>query len=165
MKKERHSVKPVIVERERERERWKYYSALALIIVISFIAYLPVFHNGFLEWDDTAYIGKNPLIFSINLKDIFSQNVMGNWHPFTILTLALEYHLFGLNAAGYHSVNLLLHLLNVILVFYTVFLLSDKIAVALIAALLFGVHPLHVESVAWAAELKDLLYAFFFLAS
>jgi protein O-mannosyl-transferase len=147
-------------------ETWKSYIALAAILLISFLIYLPVFHNGLLTWDDDTYIKNNPLIYSIDLKQIFSTYVLGNYHPFTILTLALEYHFFGLNATGYHAVNLLLHLLNVILVFYTVLLLSDKkVIVALVAALLFGIHPLHVESVAWAAELKDLLYTFFFLAS
>ncbi len=146
-------------------ERWKWHVALGIILLITFLAYLPVFHNGLLAWDDEAYIKNNPLIYSLNLKEIFSHNVMGNWHPFTILTLALEYQLFGLNETGYHAFNLLLHLLNVILVFYAVSLLSDKVVVALVASLLFGIHPLHVESVAWAAELKDLLYTFFFLAS
>jgi len=146
-------------------ERWKYYGALVIILVISFIAYLPVFHNGLLAWDDHSYIKNNPLIYSINLKEIFSQNVLSNYHPLTILTLAIEYQFFGLNATGYHAVNLLLHLLNVMLVFYTIYLLSDKAGVALVASLLFGIHPMHVESVAWAAELKDLLYTFFFLAS
>jgi protein O-mannosyl-transferase len=145
--------------------RWMIYAALAVIVLISVIAYLPVFHNGLLAWDDEGYIKNNPLVYSFSLKDIFSQNSMGNWHPLTILALAAEYHLFGLNPVGYHAVNLLLHILNVLLVFYTVYLISDKAPVALIASLLFGVHPLHVESVAWVAELKDLLYTFFFLAS
>ncbi|MGA2824073.1 MAG: phospholipid carrier-dependent glycosyltransferase, partial [Bacteroidales bacterium] len=146
-------------------DKWKYYIALIIIILISFITYLPVFHNSLLAWDDDGYIKNNPLIYSINLKEIFSQYVLGNYHPVTILTLATEYHFFGSNETGYHVVNLFLHLLNVIFVFYTVFLLSDKAGVALVASLLFGIHPLHVESVAWVAELKDLLYAFFFLAS
>jgi Tfp pilus assembly protein PilF len=145
-------------------DSWKYYGALVIILLISFFIYLPVLHNGFV-WDDEYYIENNPLIYSINLKEIFSQNVLGNYHPFTILTLAIEYHFFGLNETGYHAVNLLLHLLNVILVFYTVFFLSEKAGVALVASLLFGIHPIHVESVAWVAELKDLLYTFFFLAS
>jgi tetratricopeptide (TPR) repeat protein len=146
-------------------ENWKYYGALAIILLISFIAYSPVLQHGLLAWDDDFYIKNNPLVHSINLKEIFSQPVLGNYHPVTMLTLAIEYQLFGLNGTGYHVVNLLLHLLNVLLVFYTVFLLSDKGGVALVAALLFGIHPLHVESVAWVAELKDLLYAFFFLLS
>jgi protein O-mannosyl-transferase len=146
-------------------DQWKYYGALAVILVLSFIAYLPVLHNGLLSWDDHSYIQDNPLIYSFNLGDIFSQNVKSNYHPLTILTLAIEYQFFGLNATGYHAFNLLLHLLNVILVFYAVYLLSNKAGVALVASLLFGIHPLHVESVAWVAELKDLLYTFFFLSS
>jgi protein O-mannosyl-transferase len=146
-------------------DRWKYYGALAFIVILSFVAYLPVLNNGLLSWDDNSYIRDNPLIYSFNLKEIFSRNVISNYHPLTILTLAAEYRIFGLNATGYHAFNLVLHLLNVILVFYAVYLLSDKAGVALLASLLFGIHPIHVESVAWVAELKDLLYTFFFLAS
>lgn len=144
---------------------WKYKGMLMIILLISFFAYLPVLHNGLLDWDDYGYIKNNPLIFSINLKEIFSHNVMWNYHPLTITILAIEYHFFGLNPAGYHAVNLLFHLLNVVLVFYSVSLLSDKIEVALITSLLFGIHPIHVESVAWVAELKDVLYTFFFLSA
>jgi len=146
-------------------ENWKIYLALAIILVISALIYLPVLDNNLLAWDDDGYIKDNPLVYTINLKEIFSQYIMGNYHPLTILTLAIEYKFFGLDPVGYHTVNLLLHVLNVVLVFYAIFLLSEKNSVALIAAFLFGVHPLHVESVAWAAELKDLLYTFFFLAS
>lgn len=145
--------------------RWKLYGSLGLILLISIIAYLPVFQNGLLAWDDDAYIRNNPLLYSFDLKSIFSQYVKSNYHPFTIIILAFEYQLFGLNPAGYHTVNLLLHLVNVILVFYVVHLLSEKSIVALVASLLFGIHPMHVESVAWVAELKDLLYTAFFLAS
>jgi tetratricopeptide (TPR) repeat protein len=148
-----------------KKNKYSELVGLAISVLISLIAYLPAFHNGLLAWDDDYYIKNNPLIFSIDLKAIFSQNIMGNYHPFTILVFAVEYYFFGLNATGYHAVNILLHLLNVILVFYTVYLLSDKAGVALVASLLFGIHPLHVESVAWVAELKDLLYTFFFLAS
>ena len=154
-----------IPKRVKSDDTWKYYGMLGIILLISFAVYLPVFNNKLLAWDDDNYIKNNPLIYSINLKDIFSQYVMGNYHPLTILTLAIEYQLFGLNETGYHVINLLLHLLNVSLVFYSINLLVKKPEVALVAALLFGIHPLHVESVAWAAELKDLLYTFFFLVS
>ena len=82
-----------------------------------------------------------------------------------MLSYSLEYHFWGLSTLGYHLVNILLHLLNTVLVFYVVFLLSKKPEVACIASLLFGIHPMHVESVAWVSERKDLLYAFFYLAS
>lgn len=143
----------------------KYSGLLPIILIISFIAYWPALQNGLLAWDDDNYIKNNPLVHTINLKEIFSTYVMGNYHPLTILTFAAEYQLFGLNETAYHAFNLLLHLLNVVLVFYAILLFSGKSEVAFIASLLFGIHPLHVESVAWAAELKDLLYTFFFLAA
>ena len=138
--------------------------ALSIILLITLIAYLPIFKGGFV-WDDTTYIQNNELIRTINLKDIFSKYQMGNYHPFTMLAFAIEYQVFGLNETGYHIINLLLHLVNVLLVYYSVFLLSKKNNVALIAALLFGIHPLHTESVAWISELKDLLYTSFFLGA
>jgi lipoprotein NlpI len=143
----------------------KYYFPLFLVLLVSFFAYLPVLHNTFVNADDDLYIQNNLLIRTINIKDTFSRFDMGNYHPLTMLIYSIEYHFFGLSERGFHAVNLLIHLLNVILVFHAVSLLSEKTEVALIAALLFGIHPLHVESVAWASELKDLLYAFFFLSS
>ena len=142
----------------------RYYYALFIIAIIAFIVYSPVFQNGFV-WDDDDYIRNNPLIRTINLSEIFSSYVMGNYHPITILGHAIQYKIFDLSESGYHFVNLLIHIFNTLLVFYAIFLLSEKALVSLIAALLFGIHPLHVESVAWAAELKDLLYSFFFICT
>ena len=116
-------------------------------------------------WDDYQYVLDNPLIRSINLSKIFSAYVVGSYNPVTITAYAAEYFFFNLNAGGYHFVNLFFHLLNTSLVFFLVFLLSNKTTVAFIASLLFGIHPLHAESVAWISELKDLLYTFFFLAA
>ena len=143
----------------------EYLAALLAILVISFIAYLPALHGSFVNWDDDKYIQGNALIETINLKKLFSTYVMGNYHPITMLVYALEYHFFGLSETGFHAVSLLFHLANVVLVFYVILMLSNKTVVALVASLLFGIHPLHVESVAWASSLKDLLYTFFFLAS
>lgn len=172
MKKRKENILPQagkrnlsVMAKDPDLEKWKYYGLLAIILLISFIAYFPVLHNSSFVWDDDGYIRNNLLLKTFRLKEIFSRIVMGNYHPFTILVLAIEYHFFGLNATGYHAVNLFLHLLNVIFVFYTVSLLGKKTGVALVAALLFGIHPMHVESVAWASGLKDMLYTFFFLAS
>jgi len=140
------------------------YRITPFILLLTFLVYIPSF-KGMFVWDDNNYIQNNPLITSINLKALFSTYVMGNYHPLTMLGYAIEYQFFGLNATGYHVINLLLHVINVLLVFYTVFYLSNKAIVALIACLFFGIHPMHVESVAWASELKDLLYSLFFLAS
>ena len=140
------------------------YTGLSLILLITFIVYRVSLSNGFVNWDDDKYIQNNPLITFIDLKALFSTYVMGNYHPLTMLGYAIEYQFFGLNATGYHVINLLLHLVNVLLVFYTVFYLSNKTIVALIASLLFGIHPMHVESVAWVTERKDVLYGLFFIA-
>src|ERR1041384_7359931 len=101
-----------------ESGRWQYFTKLAIILVITYISFLPSLKNGFV-WDDEFYIQKNALIHSINLKKIFSEYVVGNYHPLTILALALEYHFFRMHETGYHAINILLHLLNVVLVFYS----------------------------------------------
>ena len=166
-KQKQQKQQPVSSKKRPEKPaagKQKYFLPLFIILLISFIAYLLVLRSGFVNLDDDKYIQDNPMLLSIDLKQIFSRFVEGNYHPLTMLTYSIEYGLFGLNAQGYHAVNLLIHLFNVILVFYAVLYLSDKKEVALVASLLFGIHPLHVESVAWASELKDLLYTFFFLA-
>ena len=137
---------------------------LGIIIGLTLLAYLPAFNAGF-AYDDVLYIQRNSLIRSIDLERIFSENVMGNYHPLTMLIFSIEFQLFGLDPTGYHIVNLLLHLVNILLVYYFILLLCDKLWVALVAALIFGIHPLHVESVVWISELKDLLYTSFFLGA
>ncbi len=153
------------IENLKAPGNWKIAGILFFILLISFLVYLPVWHGQFLNWDDDHYIRENPLITSLNLKDIFTTNVASNYHPLTILCLAIEYQFFKLNPTGYHVFNLFLHLLNTLLVFQVINKLSKNQLIALVAALLFGIHPIHAESVAWAAELKDLLYTFFFLLS
>jgi protein O-mannosyl-transferase len=143
----------------------KHYAVLIGILLLTFISYLPLLHNGLLNWDDVDYIQTNPFISTFNLKELFSGYYMGNYHPLTMLIYSVEYHLFGMNPAGFHAVSLLLHLCIVVMVFYVVFLLGRKTEIALVVALLFGLHTVHVESVAWASELKDMLFVFFFLAS
>ncbi len=100
-----------------------------------------------------------------NVKTIMTTPIMGNYHPLVIISYAWEYFFFKLNPAPYHIINLVIHLLNCILVFYFILRLSNSIPVAFITGLLFGIHPLHVESVAWISERKDVLYAFFYLIS
>lgn len=140
--------------------------ALIAIIGLTFIAFLPTFNNGYVLWDDPEYILHNPLM-SAPLKVVFSSYYVANYHPLTILFLTLEHKFFGADMMGYHAISLLLHLANTSLVFFFIYYLLGKknVMIPLITALLFGVHPMHVESVAWASELKDVLYSFFFLAS
>lgn len=160
------------------------------VLLITLIAFFPALNNGFTNWDDEGYVLKNYLIQDLsfaNLKNFFSENVQSNFHPFTMLSYAVEYHFFQLNPKPYHITNLVLHLLNAALVFTFIYhllrsrlmsigiekksssLLPANSKVPLISAtitsLLFGIHPMHVESVAWVSERKDVLYGFFFLLS
>ncbi|MEI6681670.1 MAG: tetratricopeptide repeat protein [Bacteroidota bacterium] len=140
---------------------------LACVVIITFIIYTPALHNQFTNWDDGVYITTNPYITSLsasNLAYIFSHPVANNYHPLTILSLALNYKISGLSPFSYYLVNLLIHLLNILLVFWLIMIISgNNRMIALFTAALFAVHPMHVESVAWISERKDVLYAFFFL--
>jgi protein O-mannosyl-transferase len=149
----------------KKRPVRRNYLPVVLIVLVTFISYLPVLGNGFVNWDDDAYVVSNPLITSIHLTDFFTRFFEGNYHPLTLLAYSIEFHFFKAGPAGYHIVNLLIHLVNLVLVFLVVLRLTGKDEVAWIASLLFGIHPLHVESVAWVSELKDLLYSCFFLSA
>jgi len=100
------------------------------------------------------------------LHGILTQNLGGNHHPLTMATLALNYAMSGLNASSYHWLNLLLHLVDTALVFFFVRKLSGgRLWTSVVTALFFGIHPMHVESVAWISERKDVLYALFYLVA
>ncbi len=141
---------------------------LCTILLITTIAFFPSLENGFTNWDDDLYVTENPKIRQLSWKNvgrIFASTHYGGYEPLTELSFALEYRFFRLNPLPYHITNLLLHLLNCLLVFWLIILIGGNPQIAFVAALLFGVHPLRVESVAWVSELKDLLYGFFFLWS
>ena len=156
-----HIPKQAPVKAVSENTTWMIAVTLLLVVV----AYLPVLNAGFVNWDDDDYVVKNKVITSFsNMKELLTGSVQGNYHPLTMLSLALNYAISGLKPLSYHLLNLLLHLLNTYLVFRLVMRLSsNKSIIAFATALLFGLHPLHVESVAWVSERKDVLYAFFFL--
>ena len=141
------------------------------ILIITFIAFSPSLKDGFTNWDDNVYVPENGLIKSVsfdNIKKMFDtdNHVSLNYHPITILSLAIDYKLSGFSAKAFHFTNILFHLFNTALVFWFIFLLSEKkLMVAAIVAILFGIHPMHVESVTWIAERKDVLYVFFFMLS
>lgn len=146
----------------------KHLLALGAILAVTFLCYIPALTGEFVNWDDYGYVVDNTLIRPFsggNVVSIFTRpEQMGNYHPLTMLSYNIEYQLFGKNPHGYHVTNILLHLINTALVFWLLTLLSHR-TVAIIVALLFGVHTMHVESVAWVSERKDLLYAlFYFLA-
>lgn len=144
---------------------------VAGFLLLTFVVYFPTFSNDFTNWDDDVYVTNNPLITSLsgdNLATIFSTKtfVGGNYHPLTVVSLAINYQMTGLDISSYHWTNILLHLLNTFLVFLLIYRLTKRnLYVSAITALVFGIHPMHVESVSWIAERKDVLYTCFFLAS
>ncbi|MDP1621959.1 MAG: tetratricopeptide repeat protein [Bacteroidales bacterium] len=141
-----------------------------VIAAIAFIAFSPALTGEFLGWDDYNYIKDNPLIRVLSWENIvhifhYKTIVVGNYHPLTMLSYVIEYQLAGLNPVLYHFDNLALHLCNVALFSWLMWLLTKKTYATLIATALFALHPMRVESVVWAAERKDVLYTFFFLLS
>ena len=142
---------------------------IIFLFIISFFAFGRIAGNDFINFDDDQYItGNNNVKSGINAKNIhwaFTAVVMGNWHPFTMLSHMLDWHLFGAQAAGHHLMNLLLHIGAVILLFLFLYKTTEHLWPSAFAAALFALHPLRVESVAWAAERKDVLSVFWGMAS
>jgi protein O-mannosyl-transferase len=142
---------------------------LPAILLITAIVFSNTLSNSFIEnFDDQRYVLNNPLIKHLgwdNLKAIFSTFCIGNYHPLTILSYAVEYKFAGLNPFVFHLTNYILHLLNTLLVYLFLKRFTGQFWVAVIASMFFGIHPMHVESVAWISERKDVLYTFFFLLS
>lgn len=141
---------------------------LCCILTITALSFLPSLENGFVNWDDNIHVTENQDITSLSresLRQIFTTTVLGTYTPLVILTYALEYAASGLNPFIYHFDNLVLHLCNCLLVFWFILLVSQKLEIAAIVTLFFGIHPLNVESVAWVTERKDMLYSLFFLSS
>lgn len=141
---------------------------IAIVVVLTLILYIPSFNNQFTNWDDDLYVTSNKSIQSLsyeNITSFFTEFKNGNYHPLTFLSLAIDYHFSELNPTSYHITNFLLHLFNTLFVFLFIFLLTEKSELAFITSVLFGIHTMHVESVAWISERKDVLYTFFFLLS
>jgi tetratricopeptide (TPR) repeat protein len=145
------------------------FVALAMIVAITVAIYSRSMGNGFIvNWDDGLYITSNPDIQAVtleNIKRIFSSYYVGNYAPVHLLSYMVDHALWGKNFIGYISTNILLHALNGCLFYLLVARITGKDRVALIAASLFLLHPVQVESVAWVTERKTLLAMCFFLAS
>jgi protein O-mannosyl-transferase len=153
---------------QKGSSRLNLVSLVVIAIAATFFSYTPIKNNKLTNWDDDKYIINNPDIRKMDsehLKLLLTKNYEGNYHPVTMLSLALNYSNGQLNPQTYLYTNLFFHLINVLLVFIFTWKLTGQPAISFISCLLFGIHPLHVESVAWAAERKDVLYCFFFLLS
>src|SRR5438309_985137 len=135
----------------------------AAIVAAVALVYLPALHAGFV-WDDEQLVTGNPLLRNFGgLVEIWSGGRTADYFPITNTVFWIEHHLFGDNAAGYHAVNILLQGADAVLVWLV--LRRLKVPGAWLAGLIFGIHPVHAESVAWISELKNVLSMFFVLVS
>lgn len=154
-----------------------WVAALAVALVVAAV-FAPAADLGFVNWDDDVYIYKNAELAPVSpayIAQAFTVVSASNYHPLTMISYSMDRALWGEGPRGYHITNIALHALNtaivLLLVWWMAGIASPSIApgarliVAIAAALIFGAHPLRVESVAWVSERKDMLYAMFYLAS
>jgi len=144
--------------------------AICLFLIIATLAvYWQVQGHEFLAYDDPSYITENFMVLQ-GLKPAgaamaFTATHADNWHPLTWLSHMLDYQVYGSQAGGHHLTNVLLHVANSVLLFLLLARLTAALWPSALVAALFALHPLHVESVAWVSERKDVLSAFFFLTT
>ena len=146
------------------------HPALAAVLgLVVLTAYLPVLSNGFVGFDDDQYIVRNERVLDgVSLEGVrwaFTTEALGNWHPLTWISHMLDVELFGLYPGGHHATSLALHIANTTLVYLLLSALTGRRWPSVFVAAVFGVHPLHVESVAWAAERKDVLSTLLWLSA
>ncbi len=141
--------------------------ALAILTVIIFWSLKDC---GFINFDDDFYVYENAYVQSgLNWNSVIQAfsfelvEISGNWHPLTWLSLMFDHQIFGLSPSGYHLINLLFHVMNTILLFLVLRQMTKTLWPSALVACLFAIHPLHVESVAWIAERKDVLSTFFWM--
>jgi tetratricopeptide (TPR) repeat protein len=141
--------------------------ACLLLVVLTLGVFYPVARFDFVHWDDDAYVTDNPCVQKgLTLENVmwaFTTDYFGYYYPLTWLSHMTDCQLFGLRAGGHHATSVVIHVLNVLLLFGALAVMTGSVWRSTIVAALFAVHPQHVESVAWIAERKDVLSTFFFL--
>ena len=147
----------------------KYQPALIplFLLLVTLGTFWPVLKHKFVKYDDDKYVTENPHVTGgLTLQSVvwaFTRPHFYMWHPVTSLSHLLDYELFGLNPSGHHLTSLLFHIANVLLLFFVLKKLTGAVWPSAFVAAIFGVHPLQTESVAWVAERKNVLSAFFWL--
>ncbi len=151
---------------KNSNKNWSFLISLTLILITLSVFY-QVYSFSFVNYDDPGYVYKNPNVQAgITLETIkwaFTTGHISNWHPLTWLSHMLDWQMFGSNAGGHHITNLIFHIANTLLLFFVLRKMTDAIWPSAFVAALFALHPLHVESVAWVSERKDVLSTFFWL--
>ncbi len=153
---------------------------LPVILVMTWFLYRQALDFRFTNWDDPTYVLENSAMQKFGpetIRHFFLHSSASNYHPLTMISLAADRHAAthgdkqpltpdGPEAGRFHLTNILLHLFNIVLVYLFILMLTERRWIpATVTALLFAIHPMHAESVAWIAERKDVLYTFFFMAS
>jgi tetratricopeptide (TPR) repeat protein len=137
------------------------------LILFTVIAFWQVRHNDFINLDDDVYVTNNPRVQEgLTFKSVYwavTSTKNGQWTPVTFFSHIVDYTLFGLNAGGHHLTNLLFHIANTLFLFFLLSRMTATLWQSAFVAVIFALHPLHVESVAWVAERRDVLHTFFLL--
>ncbi len=151
------------MEQNRQFDFW----ICVVLVLVTIFAYEPIRFNDFVNYDDDVYVTKNPDVNNgLTGKSIlwaFTTSHANNWHPLTWLSHIVDCQLFGLKPLGHHLTNLFLHVLNTILLFLVFKTMTGGVWPSVFVAAVFAVHPVHVESVAWVAERKDVLSGLFWI--
>jgi protein O-mannosyl-transferase len=149
------------------KNRLVLYLAVFLLVAMTLGAYWNIDKCAFISFDDQIYVYENYNIRTGVTKDnfinAFTRFVSANWHPLTVLSHMLDCQFYGLKPAGHHLSNLLFHIFNTLLLFFLLKSITGAFWRSFLVAALFSLHPLHVESVAWVSERKDVLSTFFML--
>lgn len=140
-----------------------YWVGILLVFIAAWFAYQPAFVNEY-AYDDLAYVLENKVLRDFSWNHAWTEFILGNYHPLTALSLKIDHSIGEFNPRTYHIHNVILHALTTLIFIVFTKKLTKSPLIALGAGLLFGVHPLHTESVAWIAERKDVLYTLFFFA-
>ena len=148
-------------------DRWLVPGVCLFLAAIIWVVFSQTLAYEFVNFDDNDYVYENPAVTrGLNLKGVewaFAHSVEFNWHPLTIMSHMLDYRWYGLNAGGHHLTNLLLHTATAILLFLVLRRMTGFLWRSAFVAAVFAIHPLHVESVAWVSERKDVLSGLFFM--
>jgi tetratricopeptide (TPR) repeat protein len=151
----------------RYEQRWRVAAVCLGLAAITFAVFSQTLHHDFIDFDDNVYVGDNPMVApGLTLQGIvwaFTHVYSCNWHPLTWLSHMLDCQLYGLNPAGHHLTNVLLHTATVIALFLVLRQMTGALWRSAFVAAVFAIHPLRVESVAWVAERKDVLSGLFFM--
>jgi tetratricopeptide (TPR) repeat protein len=152
---------------ERTYNKLHIFLIYLVLAVSVFVAYEHLRHNDFVSYDDEMYVTKNPHVYGgitgESVVRAFTTSHPGYWHPLTLLSHMLDCQLFGLNAWGHHLMSLFFHVANTLLLFLVLKKMTGQVWPSAFVAAAFALHPLHVESVAWVSERKDVLSGFFWM--